>query len=307
MSSAVFLGDFNVDLIMDGLDAEPAPDREVGCSSFSMVMGASACIAAAAFARLGGLASVCSVSGEDEFGGFMRAQLAEAGVYTELVARHPRARTGVTVNIVQRGGRAQVTYPGAMGLFALEHVSQGLFDELAHLHVSGVYQLHALRPSQGRILERAAAAGATLSLDCQWDATRRWEGLDTWLPLVDWLLVNEEEACSMTGTRDASAAIVALSARTRCPVVKAGAAGCWIVVDGTAVPVPGFPANVVDTIGAGDNFDAAFLFALLEKGAPLREAARHANAAAARSCTFRGGTEARTTWQDVLRFMEDGR
>jgi ribokinase len=304
MSSVVFLGDFNVDLILDGLEADPAPDREIGCASFDIVMGASSCIAAAAFARLGGLAAVCGLSGDDEFGGFMRARLAEAGVYTELVGRHPELKTGVTVNLVQGLSRSQVTYPGAMGAFSAAHVPDALYAELAHLHVSGMYQLRALLPHLAAIVKRAAESGATISMDCQWDPSERWEHLDEWLPFVDWLVVNEQEARSMTGRPAPAEALLSLASRTRCPVVKAGDAGSWVVVDGKAVLVPAFRVTVVDTIGAGDNYDAAFLFALLEKGMTLHDAARFASAAAARSCTFRGGTDARSTFQDVLRFME---
>jgi sugar/nucleoside kinase (ribokinase family) len=304
MSAVLFLGDFNVDLIMDGLEAAPAPDRETGCASFTMVMGASTCIAATAFSRLGGFATVCSLSGDDEFGAFMRSRLAEAGVLTDLVGRHAAVGTGVTVNLVREGRRTQVTYPGAMGLFAAGDVPPVFTRELAHVHVSGVYQLAGLRPGLSDLLGRAAAAGATTSLDCQWDPAEKWAGIDQWLPRVDWLFVNEEEARSMTGAADASAALTALAARTRCPVVKAGAEGAWVMVDGVPVRVTARQVTVVDSIGAGDTFDASFLFALLDKGMSLQDAARFANAAAARSCTFRGGTEAASTFQDVLTFME---
>ena len=108
----------------------------------------------------------------------------------------------------------------------------------------------------------------------------------------------------MTGSPGPAEALLSLSARTRCPVVKAGTAGSWVMENGKAVLVPVFSVEVVDTIGAGDNYDAALLFALLEKGMTLREAARFANAAAARSCTFRGGTDARSSFQDIVRFME---
>jgi sugar/nucleoside kinase (ribokinase family) len=213
-------------------------------------------------------------------------------------------KTGVTVNLVQGLKRSQVTYPGAMGRFSTPHIPAMLFHELAHLHVSGIYQLRSLLPHVAGIMERAAEVGATISLDCQWDPTERWGYLDAWLPFVDWLVVNEQEAVSMTGSPGAAGALLSLASRTRCPVVKAGAAGSWVVEDGKAVPVPAYRVDVVDTIGAGDNFDAAFLFAMLEKGMALREAARFANAAAARSCTFRGGTDARSSFPDIIRFME---
>jgi sugar/nucleoside kinase (ribokinase family) len=304
MKSVVFLGDFNVDLIMDGLEGAPEPDHEVRCSSFDIVMGSSSCIAAAAYARLGGGAAICGLSGDDEFAAFMRARLAEAGVSTALAVRDAREKTGVTVNLVQGAGRGQVTFPGAMDVFGAAHVPPRAFEDMRHLHVSGVYQARSLLPDVGEILARAAGAGATTSLDCQWDPTQRWQDLDAWLSRVDWLFANEQEARSVTGAAGAAEAARLLASRTKSPVVKAGSDGALIVDGGEVRRIPGFPVRVVDTIGAGDNFDAGFLYAVIEKGMALSDAAAFANAAAARSCAFRGGTDARSSYRDVLDFIE---
>jgi ribokinase len=301
----VFLGDFNVDVIMDGLVGVPRPDREISCSSFDIVMGASCCIAAAAYARLGGAASVCGLSGIDDLGAFMRSRLKEAGVRTGLVARDPGRKTGVTVNLVQENGRSQVTFAGAMGAFSGAHLPARAFRRLRHMHISGVYQASSLLPDVAGALARAADAGATTSLDCQWDPTERWERLDAWLPRLDWLFLNEQEARSITGQAEPPRALRALASRTRRPVLKAGPAGAWVMDGETELCVPGHSVTVVDTIGAGDNFDAGFLFAVIEKGMETAAAARFANAAAARSCTFRGGTAAASTDQDVIRFMDE--
>jgi sugar/nucleoside kinase (ribokinase family) len=301
----VFLGDFNVDLIMDGLQGVPQPDHEISCSSFDIVMGASCCIAAAAYARLGGAAAVCGLAGTDDLGAFMCARLREAGVRIGLVTRDPDGKTGVTVNLVQERGRSQVTFPGAMGTFSAAHVPAGFFRRVRHLHISGIYQAASLLPDAAGLLARAKNAGATTSLDCQWDPTERWESLDAWLPRLDWLFVNQQEACSMTGEVEPGGALRALAARTRRPVVKAGPAGAWVLDGQTELHVPGHAVTVVDAIGAGDNFDAGFLFAVLEKRMDTPAAARFANAAAARSCTFRGGTASASTFRDVIRFMDE--
>lgn len=53
--------------------------------------------------------------------------------------------------------------------------------------------------------------------------------------------------------------------------------------------IPSVPANVVDTVGAGDAFTAAMVCLHLE-GRPLRECARFANHYAARVCEHQGAT-----------------
>lgn len=191
-----------------------------------------------------------------------------------------------------------------MGDFCARHVTDSLFDGIGHLHISGVYQTKALFPDVASLLARAHRAGATTSLDCQWDPTERWDGLAAWLPLTDWLFANEHEALSMTGRSSVSDALRALSGRTSCPVIKCGASGARLLMGGTEMHAPARAVSVVDTIGAGDNFNAAFLYARLAREQSLLDAVIFANAAASRSCMFRGGTDARSSFDDVTRFME---
>jgi fructokinase len=72
-------------------------------------------------------------------------------------------------------------------------------------------------------------------------------------------------------------------------VVSRGAEGCAVEVPGARFTEPGVPANVVDTVGAGDAFTAAMVCLHLE-GKSLRECARFANHYAARVCEQPGGT-----------------
>jgi len=59
--------------------------------------------------------------------------------------------------------------------------------------------------------------------------------------------------------------------------VTLGAGGCMIFQDGVTQTVPGFPAAVEDTVGAGDAFAAAFLHGY-HRGWPILTTARFANA-----------------------------
>jgi len=295
----VFLGDFNVDIILDGMEQEPQRDREVSCRSFELAMGASSCIAACAYASLGGESWLCGLAGADYFGDFMLQGLESFGVRTTEVRRRADVQTGVTVNLVQGSARTQVTYPGSIAAFSAADVSDRALEHAAHVHVSGVYQAKALLPGVDAVLRRAHAVGATTSLDCQWDPSERWELLSDWLPHVDWLFANDQEALSITGRTTLEEALSELAGRTRCPVIKQGARGATAVVDGRPLRDAARTVAVVDTIGAGDNFDSGFLFATVERNLTVPAALGFANAVAARSCRFRGGTAARTRWQDI--------
>lgn len=103
------------------------------------------------------------------------------------------------------------------------------------------------------------------------------------LARTDWLLCNGEESLALSGEGTVDRAVDALVAMTgrRGVVVHDGAAGCVVATPHQrAMRVRGFPAEVIDTNGAGDAHDGVFL-AETARGTELFESARRANAAAA--------------------------
>ena len=71
--------------------------------------------------------------------------------------------------------------------------------------------------------------------------------------------------------------------------VTRGSEGMFLTTAAELLHEPGVPANVVDTVGAGDAFTAAMV-CLAREGKPLRDCARFANHYAARVCEQPGGT-----------------
>jgi len=287
---------------MGGLASLPQVDREITCESFEITMGSSAAIFACAYASLGGRISFLGLAGNDAYGDYMIAGMKEFGIDTSFIRRTDKVRTGVTVNLIYQNTRSQVTYPGTIAEFSGADVDEAVFSQVNHVHFAGPYQQTRFRPEITRLLQLAKNLGVTCSLDPQWDASERWEYMSEWLPLLDYLFVNQDEALSISKASTVEGALDWLRARTACPVVKAGGAGAYLYDSGQLVHVSGIPVEVVDTTGAGDTFDAAFLFERLEGEKGVREAAVFANAAAARSCLFVGGVSARSSRQDVEAF-----
>ena len=98
-----------------------------------------------------------------------------------------------------------------------------------------------------------------------------------------------EEAQLITGasTPAAACAVLRKAHHNEAVVLKRGADGCTVYSDAGAAAAPSFPVDEVDATGAGDTFDAAFLWAL-QQGVSLETAARWANAAGALSVTVTG-------------------
>ncbi len=181
-------------------------------------------------------------------------------------------------------------------------------------------QVRAARP----VFERAAIVALPLELqDEAVDATLRLArecGARTvlnpaparvlpaaWLPLVDVLTPNALEARQLCGL-PANATVPQLGQALQglgvsAVVMTCGAQGAWVFERGQApLPVPPFAVQAVDTVGAGDAFNAGLCVALAER-ATLAEAARFASAAAALATTRRGAAVAMPGRDEVKRLL----
>jgi sugar/nucleoside kinase (ribokinase family) len=147
-----------------------------------------------------------------------------------------------------------------------------------------------------RLAEQLAMArsyGMLTSLDVAISRNRS-KPSDLWpcLPHVDFFFCNAREACFLTGEDDPVQAVHALRTRGVWAVVlKLGAEGCRVESADLSERVPGLPAEVVDTTGAGDAFAAGFIAATLRGDDPVA-ACRAGNAAGARIVSAFGAVAA---------------
>jgi sugar/nucleoside kinase (ribokinase family) len=122
--------------------------------------------------------------------------------------------------------------------------------------------------------------------------------------LVDILLPNEREACKLAGTDDLETAVRELSERVPLVVVKLGRDGAMAVRGKERVIVPAQPVIPVDTVGAGDSFDAGFLHQYV-RGEDLATCLTSGNLAGAFSTTRPGGTEAFREPEEWNKFLQN--
>ena len=160
-----------------------------------------------------------------------------------------------------------------------------------HFHLSSLFLHKALQPDLPGILRQLKSEGLSLSLDTNDDPEDSWGApLDELLGIVDIFLPNEDEACRITGKSDAESAIGALAKRVPLVAIKCGKRGSLVEEAGRRWFVPAQLVTPVDTIGAGDSFDAGFLAAYLRGEAP-EVCAGFGNRTAALSTLRQGGTE----------------
>jgi sugar/nucleoside kinase (ribokinase family) len=155
------------------------------------------------------------------------------------------------------------------------------------------------------LFQHLKSKGLTISLDTNDDPDDKWEGgLQEVLRHVDVFLPNEREACKAAGTEDLELAIQKLSQEVPLVVVKLGPKGALAQRGKERITVPSQPVVPVDTVGAGDSFDAGFLNQFV-RGADLSTCLASGNLAGALSTTRPGGTEAFRDAEHRKRFIAE--
>jgi sugar/nucleoside kinase (ribokinase family) len=289
----VVIGDCNPDVLVLGGDVTPAfGQQEKLVGQISLETGGSAAITAVAAARLGLKVALIAAVGNDPAGTFMLDQLGREGVDVSAVIVRDVAPTGMTVALSRGTDRAILTALGAMASLTAGDISRVTLARARHVHVSSYFLLaDSLGPGLAATLAAARAAGATTSLDTNWDPSGRWRDnhLSAAIAQASLLLPNEAEALALSGASAVAAAALGLVGFGQAVAVKLGERGV-LCADGSAmyqVSLP--PVTPVDTTGAGDCFNAGLIAGLLQ-GLPLPRAAALGCAAGALSTSALGGT-----------------
>jgi sugar/nucleoside kinase (ribokinase family) len=263
----LIVGDCNPDVLVLGDDLMPAfGQQEKLVDRMDLVVGGSGSITAVAAARLGLRVALVAAVGDDPAGNFMLAELAVAGVDSRFVAVREQLPTGMTIVLSRGGDRAILTAEGAMSTVSPADVPPGLLTQARHVHVSSYFLLErSLGPGLAGLLATARAAGASTSLDTNWDPAGVWGAsfFPDVLGQTDLLLPNEAEALRIAGAPTLPEAVDTLTKRGSAIAVKLGERGALYAGGPRRCFATPPPVSPVDTTGAGDCFGAGLLAGLL--------------------------------------------
>jgi len=291
------VGELNLDLVLYGLPPELELDREHIASDMRLTLGSSSAIFAHNLALLGNHVAFQSAVGADALGELCLSRLAESGTDVSAVRKFPDKQTGLTVILPRPQKRYILTFPGVMADMRFEDLDLGFIFNARHLHISSLFLQRALRPRVAELFRLAKQAGLTTSLDTNDDPEDRWElgGADIFKHL-DVLLPNEHEACRLAKCESPEAALAQLAKRVPLVIMKRGEKGAVARRGDVEVVAAPFATQAVDSIGAGDSFDAGFLHQFI-RGVSLEACLGFGNLTGALSTTRQGGTEA---FRDVM-------
>jgi sugar/nucleoside kinase (ribokinase family) len=316
----VTVGPLNVDLFITGsapIDLDELT-QWMGPSNVTVIAAGSNGYATLAFAKLGLRTGVVSVLADDTFGDLVHREMVQAGVDVSHITRAPDTRSGIGVYILLFGDKKRpLTYrypthfpwPNPLGLADQDYLLSG-----RHIHCAGYLHYSEMWNDDLAKLYRAAQArGLTTSFDPQ-AMLIPYEG--AWIDRVreilkytDLLMVDAYEASRLASSDDfITAALVLQQTGPRIVVIKNGSHGNLVCSRERSFRQPAIVVpeeDTVDSVGAGDTFDAAFATAFLW-GWPMERCAKFASAAATSSLRGAGAVSSLASREELERQLDAG-
>lgn len=243
---------------------------------------------AVALKRLGTPAILISAVGPDESGRWALQQLRSLGISTEFVRIVEDSRTGLAhVHLDALGNPSySIARPAAFDFLTFSDEQQAI---LASQHPDWLYYGTLAQTSHKNEQLLSTMMKCFSGISCFYDLNLRDQQWDFALVqrlagAANVLKLNHDEAEILSaldsgGTFSLESFCNSWSTKYQVPIIciTLGNRGCAIFAEGALELYPGFPTTVVDTVGAGDAFTAAFLHGLRQEW-PLKQIARFANA-----------------------------
>ncbi|MFC6882185.1 MULTISPECIES: carbohydrate kinase family protein [Actinomadura] len=304
--AVVALGAHILDVLARPVEAIPAGQDTVVVDRIRVTAAGAAAGTAVALARLGNEVVSVGAIGDDDLGDLLVAILTRNGVdATGLVRRTGDQTSASILPIRPDGGRPSFHVPGANLTLTPAAVDPGLLAAADVVHLGGPDVTFGLNdPAFFEALAAARAGGTAVTMDLLSNLPDLVAAAGAFLPYVDHVLPNEEQAAIMTGEDDPEKAALALLERgPRTAVVTVGAAGSVMATDGAVRRIPAIDVNVVDTTGCGDAYCAGFITGLV-RGEDVHESARWGTAAAATVAQGLGSDAGLTDLPAILALLD---
>jgi 2-dehydro-3-deoxygluconokinase len=250
-----------------------------------------------AASRAGGRVGYLTRLGDDEFGESFLKLWRKEGIDTSRIMKDPDAFTAAYF-ISRKGNQHYFTYfrqDSAASRMTPGFLPKDYIEGAKLLHISGISQAisQSACDTVFAAVAMAKAAGRMVSYDPNfrpklWPVDRARAIIHETCRQADLLFPSLEDACRLTGrVRPEDIAEFYLGLGPQMVVIKLGANGALLAMaDGFRI-YPAYKVDPIDTSGAGDAFDGAFVAGYLA-GRSVQECMRFANAAAALTTTGLG-------------------
>lgn len=289
------IGSINMDLVVQTDDFPQQGETTLG-NLFTTVPGGKGANQAVATARLGGKTNMVANVGNDSFGKELLQNLADNRVNVDGVSKSAETASGIANILLSEGDNRIIVVPGANFDLSPSHI-----DDVADvIQASQLVVLQMEIPIQ--TIEYILQICTDLNTAVLLNPAPATGFPKHFIEKVDYLTPNETECKQIFGT-DIETALEQYPNKL---IVTLGSAGACYFDGENHIIVEGFKTKVVDTTGAGDTFNGALAYGIVE-GLNLNEAVKFANAAGSLSVEHFGAQGGMPSREKVEKRLSDER
>ena len=287
MSTVIVVGAINLD-IMAFLPHFPAEGQNMRARELKFCLGGRGANQAVALNNLKVTSLLLGKVGNDFPGDYALSVLRKYKINTEYIFKSNSGKTGICSILVSPSGENTIIgFPAVNRMILPDFLIrfEYLFEQAEWLTVSLEYPIDtvifALKLGKKCKLKTVLDPSPLIDLPKP----------DLW-PMVDYVLPNQKELRILTGEVEMlQGATVLKDWGAGEVIVKQGVAGCSFLHQDNLINVPAFPVkSVLDTTGAGDLFNAAFIYGMIQYNS-IPESLQIANLAASYAVQKRGTCE----------------
>jgi sugar/nucleoside kinase (ribokinase family) len=276
----ICIGNLNFDISFQ-LSKLPDVHQKVRCDTAFFSCGGSAGNTACWLGSLGVNTSMVGAAGDDPFGD---AQIADLNTYNVDTTHVKKVnKSGIAVILVEGEAKHIIKFTGANQHKDInEYITQA-----DHIHVSS---------NEKKVVQSICTL-------CKPECVLSWDPQELFfedlLPCFDYVFMNEDDLKRKTGLTTIEKAVEILDTNTL--IVTKNGGGCVIFGD-TVIDIPSFNMQAVDTTGAGDAFDAGFIYGL-HSALHLRDCGIAGTACASISVQHHGARGGICTKDQLIHFL----
>jgi ribokinase len=295
---AIGFGALNVDNLFK-VNRIAAAEEESFVVDHSEACGGSAANTMVALARLGCKVGFIGQVASDAEGRMLLQDFRKEGVDARGVTVVTKGRSGKVMGFVGKGGeRALYIDPGVNDTIRLDQIDSSYASSTRFLHLSsfvGKQSFETQKKIVGQLPKEVRVSFDPGALYSRMGLAR----LRSIIKKTSVMMPNAREIALLTGKSNYRAgARLLINEGVEVLAVKLGSKGCYVTNGYEDYMVKHFKVKVLDTTGAGDAFDAGFIYGLLS-GKDINEAGKIGNFVASRSITAMGARIGLPTLSDL--------
>lgn len=263
--------------------------REYRSNTYETRLGGSVVNFAIQIKKLGFDVSLIGKIGKDEMGKKLLELLEKAKILSDLIIKRNNVQTSIDTGLVfaHNGQNIQVVSGNANQTLSINNIDfeNPIFKKVTAIYLGGFFKQELLYKDYPKLLGKIKKRAIKIFLDhgrIPVDlSSDKLERLYESFKFVDGYFPNESELLGVTNEKTIERALEkAVNFGQKFLVLKRGEKGCIVKTEKEEIKIDSLKVNVINTVGAGDIFNAAFISQYLD-GRSLKDCAKFANKTAA--------------------------